>query len=106
MATSKSWKYRWIWKPTPLLRPSSSTTSTIFQISATPERVAAAKKGCSCGRITWRSRFAAPKRYTAAISSSSAESVRAPSRSVTATFGILLTATAPTAAASFRPNHT
>ena len=47
---SKNWKKTLSWKPTPSLRPSSSTTSTIFQISDSPERAAAISQGASCGR--------------------------------------------------------
>src|SRR5439155_25879843 len=45
--TSNSWKNTWIAYPIPSGRPSSSTTSTIFQISASPVREAITKKGDS-----------------------------------------------------------
>ena len=38
---SKNWKYVPSWNPMPLLRPSSSTTRTIFQIRASPDRAEA-----------------------------------------------------------------
>ena len=46
-ATSNSWNAILISKPTPFGRPINSTTSTIFQTSDRPERVAAAKNGAS-----------------------------------------------------------
>ena len=102
-ATSKLENSRWILKPTPFERPRNSTTSTIFQISAMPDRAAAAMAGANCGRITWRSRATGPMRKTRAMSSSAGDSARAASRRITATVGILFSATARIAAVSFSP---